>query len=262
MKNALIIFKKEIKEVIKNKNIWFPILIVTIMFSIIMPSALLISGEAMAGDLENNNFIDRFFFDFEDPYEALIHFMTKQFLIFLLLIPAMVPSLIAPASIIMEKESKSLEPLLATPVKTSELLLGKTLTSMIPSFAISTISFIILVINIDIISYIKAAIIPLPTLEWVVAALILSPVISFIITMISLIISSKSTDIRAAQGIGSVVIFPIYAIIGLQIAGFFLLNIWYLLTGCFVLIMVCPFVLKLGVKLFDRENILTRWKMR
>jgi len=52
--------------------------------------------------------------------------MTKQFLIFLLLIPAMVPSLIAPASIIMEKESKSLEPLLATPVKTSELLLGKT----------------------------------------------------------------------------------------------------------------------------------------
>ena len=37
MKNSLIIFKKEIKEVIKNKNIWLPILIITIIFSIVMP---------------------------------------------------------------------------------------------------------------------------------------------------------------------------------------------------------------------------------
>ena len=37
MKNSIIIFKKEIKEVIKNKNIWLPILIITIIFSIVMP---------------------------------------------------------------------------------------------------------------------------------------------------------------------------------------------------------------------------------
>lgn len=76
----------------------------------------------------------------------------------------------------------------------------------------------------------------LPALEWVVAAFILSPIISFIITMASIIISSKSTDIRFAQGIGSVVIFPIYTIIGFQFTGFFILNIAYLLIGCLVLI--------------------------
>jgi ABC-2 type transport system permease protein len=80
--------------------------------------------------------------------------------------------------------------------------------------------------------------------------------------MASIIVSSKSTDIRAAQGIGAVIILPIYLVIGLQLAGFFLLNITYLLIGCFVLIAICPLVLRLAVKIFDRENILTRWKMK
>jgi ABC-2 type transport system permease protein len=80
--------------------------------------------------------------------------------------------------------------------------------------------------------------------------------------MVSLIVSSKSTDIKSAQGIGAVVIFPIYLIIGLQIAGFFLLNIIYLLAGCLVLLAVCPLLLRLAIKIFDRENILTRWKMK
>jgi ABC-2 type transport system permease protein len=188
--------------------------------------------------------------------------MIKQVIIFILLIPAMLPSLIAPASIVLEKESNTLEPLLATPIKTSELLLGKTLTSMVPSFVISTTNFILITIVVDITAYIKLGITPLPTWEWVIAAFILSPVISFIITMISIIVSSKSTDIRSAQGIGAIIIFPIYGIIGLQIAGFFMLNIKYLLLGCLVLIVICPLILKLAIKVFDRENILTKWKMK
>jgi ABC-2 type transport system permease protein len=98
--------------------------------------------------------------------------------------------------------------------------------------------------------------------EWVIVAFLLSPILSFILTMASIIVSSRSTDIRSAQGIGAVIIIPIYLVIGLQLAGFFLLNITYLLIGCLVLLAVCPLVLRLAVKIFDRENILTRWKMK
>jgi hypothetical protein len=80
--------------------------------------------------------------------------------------------------------------------------------------------------------------------------------------MISVIVSSKSTDIRSAQGIGSVIILPIYLIIGLQIAGFFLINITYLLLGCLVFFIFCPILLRIAVRIFDRENILTKWKMK
>ncbi|MDO9579996.1 MAG: ABC transporter permease [Bacteroidales bacterium] len=262
MKNAKIIFKKEIKEVIRNKNIWLPILIITGIFSIAMPIAFIIGGNRILNDEDTINFISKMFGQTDDPFRLLLGFALKQLLIFLLLIPAMVPSLIAPASVIMEKENNTLEPLLATPIKTSELLLGKSLTALVPAFVISTINFIILTIVVDITAYIKLGYAPLPTMEWVIVAFLLSPILSFIITMASIIVSSKSTDIRSAQGIGAVIIVPIYLIIGLQLAGFFLLNIIYLLVGCVILLAFCPLVLRLAVKIFDRENILTRWKMK
>ncbi len=262
MKNSLKIFKKEIKEVIKNRSIWLPVLAISIMFSVLFPAALTFSLDSFLDDPETANFIARVFQDTANIQEVFLQFITKQFMIFLLLVPAMLPSLIAPASVVLEKESNTLEPLIATPIKTGELLFGKTLTSMVPSFAVSLINFILITIVVDILAYIRFGIIPLPTLEWFVVAFILSPVISFIITMVSIIISSKSTDIRSAQGIGALIIFPIYAIIGMQIAGLFLLNIRYLVIGCLILAAICPLVLKLAIRIFDRENILTKWKMK
>ena len=262
MKKAGIIFKKEIKEVIRNKNIWLPILIITAIFSIAMPLLFILGIAPLLRDEDTMNFINKIFGQVDDPMKVLIGFILKQLLIFLLMIPAMVPSLIAPSSVIMEKENNTLEPLLATPIKTSELLLGKSLTAWVPAFIISTISFVILTIVVDIAAFIKLGYAPLPTAEWVVVAFVLSPILSFIMTMASIIVSSRSTDIRSAQGIGAIIIFPIYLIIGLQVAGLFLLNITYLLIGCLVLLAICPLVLKLAVKVFDRENILTRWKMK
>jgi len=262
MKNSLVIFKKEIKEVLRNKNIWMPILIITVIFSIGLPLAFIFASEPILNDEDTLNFISKMFGQVEDPLKVLIGFALKQLLIFLLVIPAMVPSLIAPASVIMEKENNTLEPLLSTPIKTSDLLLGKTLTALVPAFTISTINFLILTIVVDVAAYIKLGYAPLPTAEWVIVAFLLSPILSFILTMAGIIVSSRSTDIRSAQGIGVVVILPIYLIIGLQLAGFFLLNIFYLLAGCLVLLIACPFVLKIAVKIFDRENILTNWKVK
>ncbi len=262
MKKAGIIFKKEIKEVIRNKNIWVPILIITALFSVAMPLLFILGSSSILDDEETINFINKMFGQVGDPLKVLIGFILKQLLIFLLMLPAMVPSLIAPSSVIMEKENNTLEPLLVTPIKTSELLLGKSLTAWVPAFIISTISFILLTIVVDIAAFIKLGYAPLPTAEWVIVAFLLSPILSFIMTMASIIVSSRSTDVRSAQGIGAIIIFPIYLVIGLQLAGFFLLNITYLLIGCLVLLAVCPLVLRLAVKIFDRENILTKWKMK
>lgn len=262
MNNALRIFKKEIKEVLKNRSIWLPILAVSIMFSVIFPGIMTFTLDSFVKDPDTASFVARVFQSTDNVQVALMQFIIKQFMIFLLLIPAMLPSLIAPASIVLEKESNTLEPLIATPIKTSELLLGKTLTSMVPSFTITLINFVLITVVIDVLGYMKLKMLLLPTPEWFVVTFILSPIISFIITMISIIISSKSTDIRSAQGLGAAVIFPIYAIIGAQIGGLFLLNTKYLLLGCLVLALICPLVLKLAIRVFDRENILTKWKMK
>ncbi len=257
MKNALIIFKKEVKEVVKNKHIWLPILILTLIFSVAFPLSVTLLSDRIVGDANTIDFINNTFGPTDVPIEALMDFIVRQLLIFLLMIPAMVSSLISAASIIMEKENNTLEPLLATPVKTSELLFGKTLTALIPAFIISTINFVLLTIMVDIGAYIKFGFIPLPTVEWAIFALILSPILTFIVVMLGVIVSSKTADVRSAQAIGSVVIFPIYLLIGLQVTGFVMLNLMYLLLGCLVLLVVCPLLLRVAIRIFDRENVLT-----
>lgn len=261
MKNALIIFRKEIKEVLKSRSIWMPSIILSLIFAVILPVALSVGSGSLLKDPDTAKLLSKILVGY-DPFTSLIMFLSKQLLVFLLLVPALIPSIIAPSSITLEKESRTLEPLLATPIKTSELLLGKTLTSIIPAFVISTFNFILLSVTIDIVSFPKLGYLFLPNTEWLITAFILSPAISFIITMLSITISSRTTDIKAAQGIGSAVILPIYAIIGMQIGGLFVLNSIFLLITSFVLIALCPVFLKIAIKVFNRENILTRWKYK
>ena len=146
MKNSIKIFKKEIKEILINRSIWLPVLIISLIFSILFPAVMIFSLESIIRDPDSANFITKVFKDTSNIELSFLNFIIKQFMIFLLLIPAMIPSLIAPAAIVLEKENNTLEPLLATPIKTSELLLGKTLTSMVPSFAVSFIDFIPVII--------------------------------------------------------------------------------------------------------------------
>ena len=54
-----------------------------------------------------------------------------------LLMPVFVPILISSQSVAGEKERRTLEPLLAAPVSASELLLGKSLASVVPAVAIT-----------------------------------------------------------------------------------------------------------------------------
>ena len=59
-------------------------------------------------------------------------FAVQQFLVFFLLMPAYIPLSIATFSIIGEKLSRSLEPVLAAPIRTVELLAGKSIAALVP----------------------------------------------------------------------------------------------------------------------------------
>ena len=59
------------------------------------------------------------------PRELAGAFAVQQFLVFFLLMPAYIPLSIATFSIIGEKQARTLEPVLATPIRTVELLAGK-----------------------------------------------------------------------------------------------------------------------------------------
>jgi ABC-2 type transport system permease protein len=77
---------------------------------------------------------------------------------------------------------------------------------------------------------------------------------------VAIIISSRVNDPRAAEQIGMLVMLPILLIFFGSIFGLFTLNtLTMLLFGAATFVVDIGLVI-LGVRLFQRETILTRWK--
>ncbi|HEC76758.1 MAG TPA: hypothetical protein ENI33_05830 [Thermoplasmatales archaeon] len=186
-------------------------------------------------------------------------FFFAQFPFYLLLIPVMIAVSFATFSIIEEKQERTLEPLLATPVKTWELLLGKALARAIPSLLITWLCAGIFLAGITwmgsahLLKFVLNA-------QWFISLFLLVPLFSLLAFMLGVIASSRVNDPKAAQNIAVIAIFPILAILGLQLMGFAVFTLTKLFVLSIVMVIVNFFVLQIAIKLFQRESIVVRWR--
>src|SRR5207247_10239886 len=65
-------------------------------------------------------------------------FLFQQFLMLFLIIPITGAMALAAHSVVGEKQARTLEPLLATPITTFELLVGKVLGALLPTLAMAS----------------------------------------------------------------------------------------------------------------------------
>ncbi|MEZ5286024.1 MAG: ABC transporter permease subunit [Vicinamibacterales bacterium] len=186
-------------------------------------------------------------------------FVLQQFLLFGLLVPAMGALALAAQGIIGEKQARTLEPLLATPIRTSELLLAKVLVPFAVAMALLAATFVI---------YLAA------TWGWaepgvwrsllwprtLVLYVLVAPLISLTALMLAAIVSARVNDARAAQQLGVLVVLPIVALFLSQLVGQFLLGTTALLAVAVVIALADLLLVWVGVRVFDRETILLRWR--
>ena len=108
------IFRKELRDYRRNRQIVVSMAVLPVVFSI-YPSIELFALPASSSGV-------------------LLH---KQPLVYMLAIPAIVPAALAAYSVAGERQQGTLEPVLTTPIRAEELLLGKALAVLLPSLAIS-----------------------------------------------------------------------------------------------------------------------------
>ncbi|GAB4574138.1 MAG: ABC transporter permease subunit [Anaerolineae bacterium] len=194
------------------------------------------------------------------PLEAMQAFMGQQFNIFFLIIPLAIPMTIATYSIVGEKRERSLEPLLATPISTAQLLAGKALAAAGPGIAGAWLSGLLYTIVIQMIVPSTAVRGIILNSAFVVSLVLVAPLLTALATTVGLMVSSRVNDPRAAEQLGMVVIVPVLALIFGQVAGVITFNVAVALGMSVVLAGMDALLLALAVRLFDRETILTRWK--
>jgi ABC-2 type transport system permease protein len=113
-KRVRAIVRKELREYRRNRTIVTGMAILPLLFLVQPLVAVLNLGASASGGLAHENE-----------------------LLYLLAIPALVPATLAAYSVVGERQQGTLEPVLGTPIRREEFLLGKALASFAPSVAIS-----------------------------------------------------------------------------------------------------------------------------
>jgi len=193
------------------------------------------------------------------PQEVLAAFTLQQFLVYFLILPAYIPLSIATYSIIGEKVSRSLEAVLATPIRTSELLGGKAIAAVLPGVAAGWLTYLAFIVLARF-QYGAHLLGVVTDSSWLAGVFLLGPAIGLLSVVAGVVVSSRSSDPRTAQQIAGVIVVPLVAFTILQASGAVIVGAaGYAITGL-VVALVAVGGLRLGVALFGRESILTRWR--
>src|SRR3954453_21948939 len=117
--------------------------------------------------------------------------MGQAFSSMFLLLPMLLPSIIASYSIVGEKTNRTLEPLLATPIKTWELLAGKILAALLPSMLLTWLAGAIFVAGVWASALSARVFVAIVSPGWLMVFLICTPLLALIAIAAMVAISSR-----------------------------------------------------------------------
>uniref|UniRef100_A0A7C3IXR0 ABC transporter permease n=1 Tax=Candidatus Methanomethylicus mesodigestus TaxID=1867258 RepID=A0A7C3IXR0_9CREN len=268
--NAMLVFWKDWREMRRNYQVIAPILFVPLIFAVILPSIIFFVPTMFGIPESSFQIIGPIFQSLPPEIREMVATMGGQqqmlyifglyfFAPFFLIIPLMASSVLASDSFAGEKDRKTLEALLATPLSDGELLLGKILVSFIPAMAVTVLSFAMYCVVIDLAAMplFNGAVL-LPNLLWTELIFLVTPTVALAGIGVTVIVSFKVKGYREAQQLSAILLIPVLAVIFAEISGLIIfgpLMILILGVGFAALDVV---VFKVGIALFNREELLMK----
>ena len=177
-------------------------------------------------------------------------------MLYLLVVPAFLPSTLSAYSVVGEREQGTLEPVLITPIRREELLVGKALAAFVPTLVIAYVAFGIflaaaaLFAHPVIVSAIFAG-------THVLVQLLFIPLLAGWGIWVGIAVSARSTDVRVAQQLswlGSVPLLAILALISLNVIA---VSAGLAVGLAAVLLAIDLLAWRAVAAMFDRERLVT-----
>ncbi len=244
LSNALMITRREVRDSFRDWRILAPIFILTFMFPAL--------AQFLAGQ----------FADFVTGYGAEI--IGERTIPFLLMVvgffPISISLVIALETFVGEKERRSLEPLLSTPLTNTELYIGKTLAAMIPPLVSSYGGMAVYLLSL-----LGGELQWRPQPMLIFQIIVLTTVQALVMVTGAVVVSSQTTSTRAANLLASFIIIPMALLIQGESVIMFLAPdadspggigaLWAIIAG---MVLVVLLLLRLGNSIFNREELLGR----
>jgi ABC-2 type transport system permease protein len=242
LSQAWIIAAKDLRIFRRNKNVLRSVILFPLIVSIGLPLVVHFAGRSHGGIALSN-----------------LPKILNAFSFFFIIGAAYLPTFIASYSLVGEKVEKSLEPLLATPITDGELLLGKIIASFFPPIIAIYIGAAIFMVLNDLFTHQTLGYYYFPNWTLGIILLLVAPLTAILSVEMSVIISARATDVRAAQLLGGLIALPFIAIYVVSEIGSIFLNVNTLFIISAVILLVDVILFFISTKTFQREEILTKW---
>lgn len=232
------IAQKELKVITRKKSV--------ILYIIIFPLLISIGFSYLAGNIVGSS----------SQYQLGFDSLTYVFVV----LAAFLPTTVAAYSIVGEKIEKTLEPLLATPVTDSQILMGKSIAAFLPTIISIWASSAIFMGLSDSFTHKALTFYYFPNWNAGVMLVILAPLSAITGIGLAVILSSKVTDVRGANQLGALVWIPFMVVFVAAIQGKIVFNVPTILAISSIVLIADIILFYLSSKTFNREDILTKWK--
>jgi ABC-2 type transport system permease protein len=262
MKKIETIILKEWAEVFKSRRALVTTAFLPLFFTALPLVMLYTIGNAGMADATADmpGQLTRFCPPELDAGECFQIFFVSQFMMLYMMLPLIIPVNIAAYSVVGEKTNRSLEPLLATPITTAELLIGKNLAAAVPAILATWLGFALFALGASLMIANPVALRALLDPAWLVGVFVVGPLLAILSVNFSLMVSSRVNDPRVAEQISALIVLPVTGLFVGQMLGLVLISRVLMLALAAGLVLVDVGMVHLTVRLFQRETILTKWK--
>ena len=227
------IFRKELREYRRNGAIVATMAILPLVF-LVQPLIEIFALPASASQAVRH----------EDP------------LLYLLAIPALVPAYVAAYSVVGERQQGTLEPVLTTPVRREEFLLGKALAVLVPSVAIAYAVYALFLACLGLFAdpAVASALLQAPG---ILAQLLFTPLLAGWSIWVGIAISARSSEARVAQQLGMLASLPTVAVTSLIAFNVIQATLGLALGAAALLLILNRLGWRITSAMFDRERLIT-----
>jgi ABC-2 type transport system permease protein len=184
----------------------------------------------------------------------LVYFLAPMYLI----LPLMVASVIAADSFAGEKERKTLEALLYTPMNDRELLLAKLLSAWLPAVGVAWGGFVLYALVANLAAWPTMGGLFFPNPMWILLALWVAPAVAGLGLGVTVLVSARAQGFQDAYQMGAIVVLPLILLVIGQATGVIYFSSWLVIVLGLFLWMLDVGLLWLGGRTFRRQELATR----
>jgi ABC-2 type transport system permease protein len=193
------------------------------------------------------------------PSSAAVQLAHRHELLYMLAIPALVPGLMAAYAVVGERQQGTLEPMLTTPIRREELLLGKALAVLRPSLGVSYVVYGLFLACTELFASpgVAPALIRGPD---IVAQVVFTPLIASWSIWLAIGISTRASEVRVAQQLSMLASLPSVAVTSLIAFNVISASLHLAIVFGAVLLILARVGWRVTSAMFDRERLIVGTK--